>query len=109
MQSYVGGSSRLLQSVSARRFRSRCHAEGLPPLPALLDLSSVQPGALFSVSETVSSGAASSLTDSVDAITEAVNAAGVDAAAASSLPVEYLALGAVGVGAHVVTNTMSTK
>lgn len=101
----MGGSSRLLQSVPARRLRSRCHAEGLPALPALLDLS-VKPRALFSVSESLSSDATGSLTDSVGAITDAVSTAGVDAAAASSLPVEFLALGAVGVGANVVTHPM---
>lgn len=109
MQSYVGGSSRLLQPVSTRRLRSRCHAQGLPSLLSLSELSSIQPGVLLAVSDTDLTDAASAITSSVDAIADAVSSSGVDAAAASAIPVEMLALGAVGLGTPVVTAPLLTK
>lgn len=106
MQSYVGASSRLLQPVSTRRLRSRCHAEGLPSLLSLSELSSIQPGVLLAVSDT---DLASAVTSSVDAIADAVSGSGVDAAAASAIPVELLALGAVGLGTPVVIAPLLTE
>eukprot|EP00892_Ulva_mutabilis_P007202 jgi/Ulvmu1/4854/UM020_0140.1 len=110
MQSYLGGSSRLQQTVSARRLRSRVQAEGLPPLPSLQELNSVvQPNAFATVADAVSSSTTSTIADSVDAITDAVSSSGVDAAAASSIPVEYLGLGALGIVAVVAIGAFAAN
>lgn len=83
--------------------RSRCHAEGLPPLPSLKDLNSVvQPNGIATVADAAPSGTTNRISESVDAIADAVNSAGVDSAAAS-IPVEYLALGALGLGTRIMT------
>lgn len=70
---------------------------------SLSDVNRIEPGTLLTVSDTVASDATDAVTDAADAIADVVTSAGIDAVAASSIPMEYLALGAVGVGTRTVS------